>query len=193
MKTNRTILFSILAASLALAACGKDSTTPSAVSRNAKLPADDVIYGLHHVMTKAGVRIGVMESDTAYLREAGQKFDLVGVRLTFYNESGAQTGSLTSRTGEYVPGTGAFIARGNAVLVTQGPNGQRKITTEELHYDRNVDQMWSDKPFVFVDGPSVTRGNSFRSDTRFEKFSVTGAATQGGIPKATGTTSGISF
>lgn len=184
---TRIQIFALVLA-LALAGCGQQSTTPSAVTRSARMPSDDVLYGLHHYMTKNGVRTGVLNSDTAYVRAAGQTFDLIGVRLKFFNENGAESGTLTSRTGEYNTLTGSFIARGNAVLVTP----TRRVQTEELFYDVKGDQLWSDKPFVMREGGRETRGQSFRSDSRFEKFTVTGAKTSGGLPQAPGS-SKISF
>lgn len=185
----RRVLFAVFFAGL-LAACGTDSTTPAPVAEAPDLPADNIIHGLSHVMTKAGVRTGVLESDTAYLYEVGRRLDLRVVRLQFFNEVGVQTGTLTSKTGEYDITTGAFIARGDVVLVTESPDGQRRLETEELHYDVQGDRLWSEKPFVLNQNGRVTRGSSFRSDSRFQSWSVTNAQTEGGIPQSG---SGIQF
>lgn len=182
--------FLVLGLAAALAACGTQSTTPAPVADGSELPADNIIHGLRHVMTKSGVRTGVLDSDTAYLYEVGRQLDLRGVRLQFFNEAGAQTGTLTSETGEYDIGTGSFVARGNVVLITEGAEGTRRLETEELHYDVPQDRLWSDVPFVLTEGGRTTRGTSFRSDARFESWSVTGARTEGGLPE-TGT--GIRF
>lgn len=190
---KRPALLLILAVTLA-SGCSNDATTPSATVRSDQLPPDNVIYGLHHLMTRSGIRSGVMDSDTAYLREAGETFDLRKVHITFYNEIGAQSGTLTSRTGQYNLSTGSFVARGKAVLVTEGPD-PRRIESEELHYDVPSDQLWTDKAFVMHQGEQVTRGQNFRSDSKFQTFSVTGAHTTGGLPRAEGGTSasGLSF
>lgn len=178
---NRSTLFLALTA-LLLAGCADEATTPSATASTEALPTDDVIYGLHQVMTKNGIRTGVLESDTAYLREAREKLDLRTVHITFYTESGAESGTLTSETGEYNVGSGAFVARGNAVLKTLGPDA-RTIESEELNYDVKSDLLWTEKPFVMRQGSQVTRGKSFRSDEKFQNFTVTGANTTGGLPK----------
>lgn len=175
---------------LGAVACGGDATVPATVTDPAQLPADQVIYGLRHVMTKDGVRSAVLNGDTAYLQEEGRRFDLVGVELFFFTESGVQSGKLTSTSGEYSMSDGSFIARGNVVLITEGANGNRRLETEELHYDVSADQLWSDVPFVLTEGGRVTRGESFRSDAEFDSWSVTGAQTDGGLPQGTG---GISF
>jgi LPS export ABC transporter protein LptC len=178
---NRPVLLLIFAVAL-LGACADDATTPSATASVEDLPTDDVIYGIHQVMTKDGVRTGVMDSDTAFLRESGESLDLRGVRITFFNDVGAKSGTLTSRTGDYDVSTGAFVARGNAVLITEGADG-RRVESEELHYDVKGDRLWTDKPFVMRQGEQVTKGKSFRSDSKFQNFTVTGASTKGGLPK----------
>jgi LPS export ABC transporter protein LptC len=144
-----------------------------------ELPADDIIFGMHHEMTKNGLRSAVLDSDTALLMENGQRFDLKGVHLRFYTDVGAESGTLTSRTGEYRVSSGSFIARGDVVLITKGENGPRRLETEELHYDVSRDQIWSDKPFVVRENGQVTRGTSFRSDTRSQNWTIRGARTEG--------------
>ena len=173
----------MLAAALLAAGCGHDSTTPSATVDASEMPADQVLFGLHHVMTKDGVRTAVLDSDTAYMKDEGRTFDLRVVRLRFFNESGQESGTLTSRTGEYNADTGVFVARGNAVLVTQGQQGPRRLESEELHYDTRRDQLWSDLPFTLTEGGRVSRGTSFRTDSRFENWTVTQPKTTGGLPQ----------
>lgn len=180
----------MIALLLLAAGCGDESTTPAAVADASQLPADQVIYGLRHNMTKDGIRTGVLHSDTAFLFETGRKLDLRTVNLNFYGETGRETGNLTSKTGEYEVGTGNFIARGDVVLVTQGPNGSRRLETEELHYDVRGDRLWSEKPFVLKENGRTTRGNSFRTDARFRNWEVSGARTEGGLPAGS---KGISF
>jgi LPS export ABC transporter protein LptC len=175
---------------LLMVACGSQSTTPAAVAGATDLAADNVFYGVTHRMTSNGIRTGELRGDTAYLFEADRRMDLHGVNLTFYDETGRQTGTLTSQTGEYGMDTGSFIARGNVVLVTQEPDGTRRVETEELYYDVGGDQLWSDVDFVMTRGAQITRGSSFRSDARFETWSVTNARTEGGVPQGSG---GVSF
>lgn len=170
----------LLLAIIALSACGGETTSPAGTLDENELPADQIVYGLRHVMTTEGVRKAVLLSDTAYLREDGRRFDLQGVDLDFYDESGVPAGELTSETGEYQMTTGEFTARGNVVLITEGANGVRRLETEELHYSPDADQIWSDEPFVLREGGEVSRGLSFQSDTQFENFTIQGA--EGQIP-----------
>lgn len=165
-----------------LVGCDRDSTTPSVITDAASLPADNVILGVEHTMTKDGVRTGLLNSDTAYLYETSREMDLRGVALQFYADNGAPSGTLTSTSGEYDIATGSFVARGDVLLVTHGPEGERRVETEELHYDVSGDRLWSDVPFVMREGGRTTRGTSFRSDAEFRNWSVTGAETSGGLP-----------
>ncbi|HEX2093873.1 MAG TPA: LPS export ABC transporter periplasmic protein LptC [Longimicrobiaceae bacterium] len=165
---------------LLLAACAEETSVPTQQDPLAQLNVDQVIYGLEHVMTTRGVRKAILHGDTAYFRDADSRVDLKGVKLDFFNETtGATTGTLTSRTGEYDMRTGAMTARGNAVLTLQGPSGTRTISSEELNYDVQGDRIWSDKPTVMREGGREVRGTSFQSDTKFQNVTVQ-------TPRATG-------
>ena len=180
MTTPRRCIFLLML--LALAGCGREATTPAATVENgADLPADQIVYDLRHSMTEEGVRKANLAGDTAYLREGGSTIDLIGVRLDFFDANGQEAGYLTSRTGEYNVGGGTFIARGDVVLITQdAQGGERRLETDELHFDARADQLWSDVPFVLHQAGRVTEGESFRSDARFENFTIQGAT--GTIP-----------
>lgn len=175
---------------LAAAACGRDSTVPGTAAAGAALPADQIMVGANHTMTKGGVREAILRSDTAYFRESANEADLVGVKLEFFDEKGAPSGQLTSRTGHYDLRTGAMTATGSVVLDINMEGRQRRIETEELHYDLRGDRIWSDKPTTSREGATVYRGSSFTSDARFRNVQVQGASTTGGVE--TGGT-GISF
>jgi len=173
-----------------LASCQQSSTTPSAVAKVATIPADQVMYGLHHVITKGGVRSSVLDGDTAYVREDGRILDLVGVRLTFYTATGTESGTLTSREGEYDINGGLFVARKDVVLVTRGPGGTRRIQSDELSYQVKSDELWTDRPFVMTQDGRTTRGTSFRSDGKFQNWSGKQLQTSGGLPQQD---AGVSF
>ena len=168
---------------VAASGCGSQSTTPAVITDESGVPADNVILGVEHNMSKDGIRTGVLNSDTAYLFESTRKMDLRGVTLQFYADNGASSGNLTSLTGEYDIANGSFVARGDVLLVIGGPNGDRRVETEELHYDVSADRLWSEVPFVMRDASGTTRGSSFRSDAEFRNWSVTDASTEGGLPQ----------
>jgi LPS export ABC transporter protein LptC len=177
---------------LALAGCGSGATTPSTSAVPDSLPTDQIIYGLQHVMTKEGVRQAILYGDTAYLKQAGDQIDLVGVRLTFFDENGRESGDLRSETGTYDVRAGSMVAEGNAVLRTDGEGGERVLETEKLHFDVTGDRLWSDVPVVMREGGNVIRGTSFRSDARFQNVTVTRAQTSG-TGTQNGRGGGVSF
>jgi LPS export ABC transporter protein LptC len=157
-------------------ACEQQSTTPSTDAAEFELPADNVFHGFNGtLMTAEGIRQAVVASDSAYSYEESGRFDLFGVELEFYAETGALTGTLTSDTGDYDFGAKMFTARGNVVLVTPGPKGERRLETDEMFYDIAGDRLWSDHSFTLNEGGSVTRGQSFRSNSGFTIWEVRGA------------------
>lgn len=164
---------------LALVAGCDDAERSSEVLSPDDLPPGDVTFGLTHTMTKEGVRSAVVEADTAVQQRDGRRWDLRGVEIQFFTESGAQSGTLTSRTGEYQPDDGSFIARQDVVLVTQSEGGTRRLETEELHYDVRTEQIWSDSAWVLDEGGQVSRGTSFRSDVHGERWTAIGLETEG--------------
>jgi LPS export ABC transporter protein LptC len=176
MRIRAFLLLPMLAA---VTACQPDTTTP--VSRSiGELPADQIIIGLVHVMTNEGVRKAYLRGDTAFVRDEGRVFEITGVKLEFFDDSGNGAGELTSTAGEYSPASGTFVAKGSVVLNMKGPQGNRRLETEELHYEPNINQIASPVPFVMREGGRVQRGQSFRSDTQFRNYTVQGA--QGSIP-----------
>jgi LPS export ABC transporter protein LptC len=164
-----------------LAGCQQTSTTPSEVT-SAELPAEAVVCGVNHIMTRNGIRSSVLTADSAFNMNYGQTLHLMGVRLSFFTDTGAEAGNLTSRTGEYDVALGRFNAVGDAVLLTTGPRGNRRLETEVLHYDLKTDDLWTDTPFTLTEGGRVTRGSSFRSDGKFQNWTVRNAETEGGLP-----------
>ena len=180
----------ILLATWLLTGCQQSSTTPSATANTDSLPAEQMFFGLHHVMTKDGVRSSVLDSESGYMHEGSGTFFLTGVELVFFTETGAESGTLTSKKGEYDPAGGLFVAREDVLLVTRDPDGARRIETEELSYHVKEDELWSEKPFVMTQGDRVTRGTRFRTDGKFTNWNVSNAETTGGLPAEE---SGFSF
>jgi LPS export ABC transporter protein LptC len=160
------------------AACGDDPSSSSQVLSPDELPPGDVTFGVTHVMTKNGVRSAILEADTAVQTDNGRKWDMRGVNIQFFTETGAESGTLTSRTGEYTPNDGSFVARDSVVLVTLSAEGRRQLETEELYYDVASEQIWSDSSFVLRDAGGTSRGSSFRSDVNGENWTAVGLQTE---------------
>ena len=70
-----------------------------------------------------------------------------------------------------------LTARGEVVLVV--PFQERRLETEELHYDPELNQLWSDSAFVMNEEGRERAGSSFRSDLEFRDFVVQGSGGTG--------------
>lgn len=168
------------------AGCGQQTTTPAAEAEAFDLPADVVANGVRHNLTQDGVRRAIITSDTSYHYESTRHVDMVGVQVVFYDDIGQEAGTLTAKRGEYDLGNNIFTAKESVVLVTEGPQGERRLSTDELGYDLGVDRLWSDRPFTLVEAGRTSTGTSFRSDAKFETWSVTGGQTTGTVDGAEG-------
>ena len=152
--------------SLALAillGCESTGARPTAIVQ-ASDSADQVLEGFSHYVTNQGVRRSRVEADTAYFYENTQITELRKVKVTFYDLKGAESSTLTSRTGTYRWQDGAMQADGNVVVVS--PDG-RRLATQTLKYDNGTNTISTDKPFTFDDSTQHLKGNSFRSDPDF--------------------------
>lgn len=173
-----------------LAGCAEQATTPTADEAAAALPADQVFWGFKGtILTPEGVRSATIVSDSAYSFENAGRFDLYGVHLEFFNETGVKTGTLTSERGDYDFAGKMFTARGNVVLITPGPNGERRLETDEMFYDIGGDRLWSDHPFTLNDAGRISRGQRFTSNSKGTVWEVTGGS--GDLPA--GAAGGLSF
>lgn len=172
---------SILLCAFALAACGPGTGTPSAPTEAFDLPADAVVLGFRQTMYTDGIVAGVVTADTAFVHQEGEeRAELFGVDVVFHDERGARAGTLTSRTGEF--SGSMFVARGDAVLITEGPQGPRELRTDELHFDMREDRIWTDVAFTHVEAGRTSQGTSFRTDFRFDSWVVTGLQSTGAVP-----------
>ncbi|MBI4545245.1 MAG: LPS export ABC transporter periplasmic protein LptC [Gemmatimonadetes bacterium] len=159
-----------LGVSCALAACAGGGADPLAEDNLAGMPSDQVIYGLTHFSTAQGVRRAVLRADTAYVHEDSARIDARRVHLTLFNELGREAADLTAAAGELDIRTEAMTARGNVVLVAR--QGQKRIETEELHFDPQTDRIWSDVATTLQDAGTVIRGQGFTSDGQLRNVRV---------------------
>jgi LPS export ABC transporter protein LptC len=142
------------------------------------------MYGMDHEMSVAGIRSAHLQADTALMFNDSATVQLRTVDLELFTETGTVRATLTSVSGELDQNSQKMIARGNVVLNVKGEHG-RTIYTEELHYDPNLKQVWSDvhTRMVFPDGRQNTV-QSFRTDEKFQNFTLqglTGAAPRTGF------------
>src|SRR5213594_3675782 len=137
--------------------------------------ADQVLLGMSHYVTDAGIQRAHVRADTAYFYSPAQTAELRNVHITFYDPRGAETSTLTSREGTYHWRSGDMEARGTVVVVrTDGAT----LRTEVLRYNQARNQVTSDNPFVFDEPTRHIEGKGFTSDPDFKN--VTAIQPKGG-------------
>ncbi len=175
-----------LAAAVAAAsgACRSSAGEPVAVENAPELPADNVMYNLEEWLTKDGVRSARMTADTAYMFDDSTSIQVHGVHVILFDEEGKKSGELTARSGVVDQRTQAMTARGSVVLTLQ--DGNRRIETEELHYEPQADRIWSDVQTTMTENGSRVTGTGFSGDTHFQNYQIKN-------PRATGKSLKVTF
>lgn len=168
----------------AIAACN-DGVRPTATIAAADT-ADQVLIGMSHYVTEAGVLRARVRADTAYLyssQSSAQLAELRGVHITFYDVNGNETSTLTAREGTYHWRTGDMEGHGNVVAV--GSDG-RTLRTEVMRFSQQKNQVSSERPFVFDAPGRHMEGVGFTSDPSFRDVVATQLKGTGGqvtLPK----------
>ncbi len=128
--------------------------------------ADQVLYGMSYYVTVEGVRRARVEADTAFFYSPTQSAELRSVRVTFFNQQGVESSTLTCREGTYFWRTGDMHGRGNVRVVT---TDGRRLTTERLVYSQDRNEVESDTAFVFDSPDEHLVGQGFTSDPDFRR------------------------
>lgn len=163
---------------LALCAACDSGIKPTATITAAD-SADQVLFNMSHYVTDGGIMRAHVRADTAYFFSPMQSAELRNVHITFYDERGAETSTLTAREGTYHWRTGDMEARGNVVVVrTDGAT----LRTEVLRYNQARNEVASDKPFVWDEpGGRHIEGQGFTSDPDFKNVTATKPKGRGGV------------
>lgn len=160
---------------LLTAACGEESETPVVAEEVTRIDADNVVFGMTQILTREGVREGVVNADTAYFYQDSSAVHLRGVEMTLYREEGGRRAEVVAERGRLDPRTQEMVGRGEVVLTI--PEGNRRIETEELHYSSRGDRIWSDTYTIMEQDGEVTCGTAFRSDLEFQNVVIEHART----------------
>jgi len=164
-------LFAAVGLVTAISACSQEIETPLADAATQSIEADNVLFGMVSFMTASGVREGRVRADTAYLFADSSMAKLRQMQIVFYGEDGRPSATVTGVYGEYSPESDRMVARGDVVLEIHSDSS--RIESQELHYDPEIDKIWSDSATVrtMSDG-SVTSGSSFESDMSFDNVLI---------------------
>jgi LPS export ABC transporter protein LptC len=144
--------------------------TPVTATQAALDSADQVLIGMTHFVTDAGVLRARVKADTAFFYSGTQRAELRNVHVTFYDAAGNPTSTLTSKEGTHHWRTGDMEARGNVVVIREKDGGTMR--TEVMDYNQASNQVSSDKAFVFDAPDRHIEGEGFTSDPEFKKITA---------------------
>jgi LPS export ABC transporter protein LptC len=161
---------------LVVAAC--KSGTPVTATQVVLDSADQVLIGMTHYVTEAGIQRARVRADTAYFFSGTQRAELRNVHVTFYDATGSPTSTLTAREGTQYWRTGDMEARGNVVLI-RGKDGAT-MRTEAMRYSQAKNEVTSDYAFTFDSPTQHLRGIGFTSDPEFRNVQTKNLSGTGG-------------
>ena len=130
---------------VALVACTSKKQPPVANHSPLADSADQVMYNSRFVLADLGINRAQMHSDTAYFFDDNTRMEFENPVVTFFTATGAKDATLTSRHGTYNNRTSNMIARKNVVVVSEDG---RRLTTEELIYNQQRNEISSDSAFL---------------------------------------------
>lgn len=151
-------------------ATGCKTSTPVTATQVVLDSADQVVLGMSHYVTAGGVLRARVRADTAYFFSNSQRAELRTVHVTFYDEIGKPTSTLTSREGTHHWRTGDMEARGTVVVVRDKDGAT--MHTEVMDYNQARNEVSSDKPFVWDEPGRHVEGDGFTSDPEFRKITA---------------------
>ena len=97
------------------------------------------------------------------------RIELEKVHTTFFTATGERNALLTSQRGTYNSRTSNMIARKNVVVDSQDG---RHLTTQELMYNQQRNEISSDSAFVMTEPNRRLEGIGFRSDPDMKNIKI---------------------
>lgn len=165
----RTVFLIAVVAIAGTGACSSKKQPPVATHSPLADSADQVMYGARFNLTDKGLQRAQLQADTAYFFEDNTRIELEPVHTTFFTATGAKDAVLTSQRGTYNSRTTNMIARKNVVVVSEDG---RRLTTSELIYNQQRNQISSDSAFVMTEPNRRLEGIGFRSDPNMKNIQI---------------------
>jgi LPS export ABC transporter protein LptC len=150
-------------------ACSQKKQPPVAAHSPLADSADQVMYGARFNLTDKGLQRANLVADTAYFFEDNTRIELENVHTTFFTTTGAKNAVLTSERGRYNNRTNNMVARKNVVVVSEDG---RRLTTPELNYNQQTNEISSDSAFVMTEPNRRVEGIGFRSDPDMKNIRI---------------------
>jgi LPS export ABC transporter protein LptC len=154
-------------------ACSQKKQPPVAAHSPLADSADQVMYGARFNLTDKGLQRAQLQADTAYFFEDNTRIELENVHTTFFTATGAKNAVLTSNRGRFNSRTNNMVARKNVVVVSEDG---RRLTTPELNYNQQTNEIFSDSAFVMTEPNRRLEGIGFRSDPDMKNIRILKAA-----------------
>jgi LPS export ABC transporter protein LptC len=167
-----SVVVGLLAVSVSFACTNKKLPPVEAHSPLAD-SADQVMYPARFNLTDQGLQRAHVDADTAYFFDDNNRMELQGVHATFYTVTGAKDAVLTSRHGTTNTRTNNMIARKDVVVVSEDG---RRLTTPELIYNQQKNEISSDSAFVMTEPNRRLEGVGFRSDPNMKNIQILSGA-----------------
>jgi LPS export ABC transporter protein LptC len=165
---KRAHLVAVLAIALVAGACGEEQPVIPVTQSEMAQAADQVLSGVQHLLTSAGVQQANLTADTAYFFDQGSRIELRVVKVEFFSKTGVPTGTLTSREGTYRQRGQLMEARGDVVVV--GEDG-RRLTTQQLAFNQATNKITTDSAWTMTQtNGDVGRGVGFETDPNLTSF-----------------------
>jgi LPS export ABC transporter protein LptC len=154
---------------VAVVACSSKKQPPVAAHSPLADSADQVMYGARFNLTDQGLQRVQLQADTAYFFEENTRIELENVHATFFTAAGAKNAVLTSNRGRFNSRTNNMVARKKVVVVSEDG---RRLTTPELTYSQQTNQISSDSAFVMTEPNRRLEGVGFRSDPDMKNIQI---------------------
>ena len=159
----------LIASALLVVACSSKKEPPVATHSPLADSADQVMYGASFVLTDKGLSRAQMQGDTLYFFEDNSRIESENPHITFFTATGAKDAVLTARHGTSNTRTNNMVARGNVVVVSEDG---RHLTTQELIYNQQKNEISSDSAFVLTEPDRRLEGIGFRSDPNMKNIQI---------------------
>lgn len=149
--------------------CSSKKLPPVAAQSALADSADQIMYGARFTLTDQGMLRAHLLADTAFFFDDNTRIEMEKVNATFYTATGAKDAVLTSQHGTTNTRTNNMIARKNVVVVSEDG---RRLTTQELVYNQQQNQISSDSAFVMTEPNRRLEGIGFRSDPDMKNIQI---------------------
>jgi lipopolysaccharide export system protein LptC len=163
------IVSAVGAMAFCLVACTTKKQPPVAGHSPLADSADQIMYNSRFVLSDQGIARAQMHSDTAYFFDDNTRMEFENPNVTFFTSTGAKDAVLTARHGTYNNRTSNMIARKNVVVVSEDG---RRLTTPELIYNQQKNEISSDSAFLLTEPNRQLSGIGFRSDPNMKNILI---------------------